>query len=131
MTKTILVAGTYDTKDDELSYLAGVIRDQGGAVCTMDVSVLGDPSRPADVSKHDVAAAGGSSIQEAIDSGDENHAMQIMARGAAAKASELYRDGQGPWHLRLEAAELFRQQWLPLRHSGAFHRKYFLHSMPL
>jgi uncharacterized protein (UPF0261 family) len=28
--KTILVAGTYDTKDDELGYLAGVIRAQGG-----------------------------------------------------------------------------------------------------
>ena len=28
--KTILVIGTYDTKDDELNYLAGVIRNQGG-----------------------------------------------------------------------------------------------------
>jgi uncharacterized protein (UPF0261 family) len=92
--KTILVAGTYDTKDDELHYLAGVIRDQGGQVLSMDVSVLGDPSQPTDVSKHDVAEAGGSSIQEAIDSGDENTAMQIMARGSAAKALELYRAGQ-------------------------------------
>lgn len=94
MTKTILVAGTYDTKDDELNYLCGVITGQGGRVLTMDVSVLGDPSRPTDISKHDVAQAGGSSIQEAIDSGDENTAMQIMARGSAAKALELYRDGK-------------------------------------
>lgn len=93
-TKTILVAGTYDTKDDELHYLCGVIEGQGGRVLSMDVSVLGDPSRPTDVSKHEVAEAGGSSIQEAIDSGDENHAMQIMARGAAAKALELYRAGR-------------------------------------
>jgi len=92
--KTILVAGTYDTKDDELHYLAGVIRDQGGQVLSMDVSVLGDPSQPTDVSKHEVAEAGGSSIQEAIDSGDENTAMQIMARGSAAKALELYRAGR-------------------------------------
>ncbi len=92
--KTILVAGTYDTKDDELHYLSDVIRAQGGKVLSMDVSVLGDPSQPTDVSKHDVAEAGGSSIQEAIDSGDENTAMQIMARGSAAKALELYRAGQ-------------------------------------
>ncbi|MCE8548507.1 Tm-1-like ATP-binding domain-containing protein [Ruegeria pomeroyi] len=92
--KTILIAGTYDTKDDELNYLAGVIRGQGGGVLSMDVSVLGDPSRPTDVSKHEVAEAGGSSIQAAIDSGDENAAMQIMARGAAAKALELYLAGR-------------------------------------
>ena len=35
--KTILVIGTYDTKDDELGFLAQVIRDQGGGVLTMDV----------------------------------------------------------------------------------------------
>jgi uncharacterized protein (UPF0261 family) len=94
MPKTVLVAGTYDTKDDELTYLAGVIRAQGGAVLSMDVSVLGDPAQPTDISKHEVAQAAGSSIQAAIDSGDENHAMQIMATGAAAKALQLYRDGR-------------------------------------
>ena len=42
--KTILVVGTYDTKDSELDYLAHVIRRQGGKVLTMDVSVLGNIS---------------------------------------------------------------------------------------
>ena len=93
-TKTILVAGTYDTKDDELNFIAEVIRGQGGAVLSMDLSVLGDPSAPTDISKHAVAEAGGSSIEVAIDSGDENRAMQIMAQGAAAKALELYRAGR-------------------------------------
>ncbi|SPF76755.1 hypothetical protein ALP8811_01769 [Aliiroseovarius pelagivivens] len=91
--KTILVVGTYDTKDEELNYIADVIREQGGAVATMDISVLGDPSAPCDYSKHDVAEAGGSSIQAAIDSGDENTAMQIMAQGSAALALKLYREG--------------------------------------
>jgi len=84
--KTILVIGTYDTKSDELAYLAECIVAQGGGVLTMDVSVLGEPPAPAHVTKHDVALAAGSSIQEAIASGDENSAMQIMARGAAAQA---------------------------------------------
>ncbi len=76
--KTILVVGTFDTKDDELTFLAGVIRDQGGRVVTMDVSVLGDPSGPTDYSKHDVAKEDDSSIDAAIAAGDENKAMQIM-----------------------------------------------------
>lgn len=94
MSKTILVIGTYDTKDAELSYLSQVIRDQGGAVRSMDVSVLGDPSSPCDISKHDVAQAGGSSIADAIAAEDENIAMQIMARGAADLALTEHRAGR-------------------------------------
>ena len=92
--KTILVVGTYDTKDDELNYMRDCIRGQGGNVLSMDISVLGDPSEPTDYSKHAVAEEGGSSIQAAIDSGDENTAMQIMARGAAMLALRLYREGK-------------------------------------
>jgi uncharacterized protein (UPF0261 family) len=88
--KTILVIGTYDTKDDELGFLADVIRAQGGQVVTMDVSVLGDPSSPTNYSKHDVASEGGSSIEAAIASGNENHAMQIMAKGAALLTARLF-----------------------------------------
>ena len=88
--KTILVVGTFDTKDDELSYMTDCIRSQGGQVLRMDVSVLGDPSSPCDISKHQVAEAAGSSIQTAIDSGDENTAMQIMATGAASLAAQLH-----------------------------------------
>lgn len=91
--RTILIVGTYDTKQEELGYLAQVIRAQGGAVHTMDVSVLGDPIMPTDVSKHQVAEAGGASIAEAIAGEDENLAMQIMARGAAALAARLHADG--------------------------------------
>ncbi|MCB1397011.1 MAG: Tm-1-like ATP-binding domain-containing protein [Rhodobacteraceae bacterium] len=91
--RTILIVGTYDTKQDELGYLAEVIRAQGGGVKTMDVSVLGDPRVPTDYSKHQVAEAGGSSIAEAIAGEDENLAMQIMARGSAALVSRLYAEG--------------------------------------
>lgn len=92
--KTILIVGTYDTKDEELLYMAERITSQGGGVMTMDISVLGDPSQPCDVSKHDVAAAADSSIQTAIDSGDENTAMQMMARGSSALAAKLHTDGK-------------------------------------
>lgn len=94
MTKTILVIGTYDTKSDELDYLTQAIKEQGGNVLTMDVSVLGDPPAPTDISKDQVAEAANSSIQDAIDSGDENTAMQIMARGSSALCRMLYSAGR-------------------------------------
>ena len=92
--KTILVIGTYDTKDDELTFLADVIHAEGGQVITMDVSVLGEPSKPTVYSKHDVAQEAGSSIAAAIVSGSENHAMQIMARGAALLTARMLTEGR-------------------------------------
>lgn len=92
-TRTILVAGTWDTKNDELGYMADVIRAQGGRVMTMDVSVLGDPVAPCDISKHQVAEAAGASIAEAIAAEDENVAMQIMAKGSAHIAARLQAEG--------------------------------------
>lgn len=88
--KTILVIGTYDTKQDELQFIATCIRDAGGQVLSMDVSVLGDTAMSIDFSKHDIAAAAGTDIQSVINSGDENSAMQLMAKGASAVVVELY-----------------------------------------
>ncbi len=92
--KTILIIGTYDTKNDELDYMAERVQAMGGGVLSMDISVLGDPSKPTDFSKHHVAEAGGSSIQAAIDSGDENSAMQIMAKGGSLLARKLFDEGR-------------------------------------
>ena len=94
MGNRILIVGTYDTKDDELTYLAEVIRAQGGEALTMDVSVLGNPKLATDWSKHDVVAEAGTSIEAIIAAEDENVAMQAMARGAAALAARLHREGR-------------------------------------
>ena len=94
MGNRILVAGTWDTKNDELGYIRDVILGQGGEVLAMDVSVLGDPALPVDITKHDVAAAAGSSIAAAIAAEDENVAMQIMASGAASLAARLHAEGR-------------------------------------
>ncbi len=92
--KSILVVGTYDTKNDELEFMADKISALGGTVLTMDVSVLGDPEKPTDYSKHDVAEAGGSSIKAAIDSGSEHLAMQIMSNGACTLSRRLFDGGK-------------------------------------
>jgi uncharacterized protein (UPF0261 family) len=92
--KTILIIGTFDTKSDELGYLRARIEAMGGRTLSMDVSVLGEPAGPVDISKHDVAQAAGSSIEAAIGAGDENLAMQIMAAGAAALTRDLHAEGR-------------------------------------
>ena len=94
MGKCILIVGTFDTKNDELRFVADVIGAQGGRTLTMDVSVLGEPAAPTDFSKHDVAQAADSSIAAAIAADNENTAMQIMARGAATLAARLCAQGR-------------------------------------
>lgn len=94
MTKTILVIGTFDTKADELAYLIGRIRGQGGDVLTMDVSVLGDPPHRVDVTKHEVAGAGGATIDGLIALGEEGAAFEKMSAGAALLTRRLYEDGR-------------------------------------
>ena len=90
--KMILLIGTYDTKNGELDYMADRIRSLGGGVTTMDVSVLADPKRPKDYSKHDVALAGGHSIQAAIGSGSVHRALNMLSDGACERSKRLASD---------------------------------------
>ena len=94
MGNRILVVGTYDTKDDELRYLAGVIRAQGGEALTMDVSVLGAARQLTDWTRHDVIAGAGTTIDAIIALADENAAMQAMAAGSARLARALFDEGR-------------------------------------
>ena len=73
--------------------MADRIRSLGGGVTTLDVSVLGDPRRPTDYSKHHVAQAGGHSVQSAIDSGSEHLAMNMMSDGACVLSKRLVSNG--------------------------------------
>lgn len=92
--KTILLIGTYDTKEPEMRFIEECIVGQGGKVLTMDVSVLGDPKMPTDISKHDVAAAADMTIDEVIALGDENKAFRVMSRGAATVVAQACAEGR-------------------------------------
>lgn len=94
MTKTILVIGTFDTKADELAYLIARIEGQGGAVLAMDVSILGQAKIPVGVTKHQVAAAAGTTIDALIALGEEGEAFERMSAGAANLTRDLHRAGR-------------------------------------
>lgn len=90
----ILIIGTGDTKSDELTFMAATIREGGGVPLMMDVSVLSDPPYQSEFNRHDIAAAAGTFIEAIINSGDENTAMEWMARGARALVKRLHEEGR-------------------------------------
>ena len=59
MARTVVVLATLDTKSEEAQYLKEQIEGLGGSATVMDIGVVGTPSIPADVTRADVAAAGG------------------------------------------------------------------------
>lgn len=89
-TPGILLVGTVDTKADELLYMKACIEAGGGRAVVMDVGVLGEPKFPPDITKQQIAAAAGSSIEAIAAFGDENAAMTKMAEGAVRIALDLH-----------------------------------------
>jgi len=94
MSRTVVIVATLDTKGDEVGYLRQQIEARGHRTIVMDVGILGEPSLRADVTHQEVAAAGGSSLDEVRASGDRRQAVQVMTEGAIRTAQELHRAGR-------------------------------------
>ncbi|MEP7099360.1 MAG: Tm-1-like ATP-binding domain-containing protein [Burkholderiales bacterium] len=88
----VLVLGTADTKSAELQFLVDCILEQDAQALVMDVGVLGLPVITPDIRNDEVALAAGSTLAAVAALGDENAAMQSMARGATALACQLQRE---------------------------------------
>ncbi|MCU1437821.1 MAG: hypothetical protein JWP66_908 [Naasia sp.] len=90
----ILLIGTADTKPDELQFIREQITALGHRCILMDVGVKGECPIEVDISRHEVMAKAGSSLHEILQLNHENSAMQVMASGASALASELAEQGR-------------------------------------
>lgn len=90
----ILLIGTVDTKSDEMAFLRQSVERCGGRALVMDVGVLGKGGFEPDIANTEVAAAAGVTLQQIIDSGDENSSMALMAQGATALALQWYAEGR-------------------------------------
>jgi uncharacterized protein (UPF0261 family) len=90
----ILIAGTADTKADELLFMKACIELEGGSAAIMDVGVLGTPNFDPEYTNAKVAAAAGTTIAAVAQLGDENLAMTKMAEGAVALTLDLYQQGK-------------------------------------
>lgn len=94
MTKTIALLGALDTKGAEYAFVKQCIEARGHRTLLVDVGVLGAPAVEPDVSRAEVAAAGGASIDSLVAKQDRGEAVAAMARGVIALVPKLYAQGR-------------------------------------
>jgi uncharacterized protein (UPF0261 family) len=91
--KTIAVAATLDTRGDEVAFLRRTITDSGHKVISIDMGVLGVPFETGDITREQVALAGGASLQmlqqAAAAGADRSEATRVMVSGARQLIGEL------------------------------------------
>lgn len=94
MARKIAIIGTLDTKGSEVAYIRDLIRAHGRDTIVIDPGVLGGPTVPADISREEVARAGGADLASLIAAGDKGRAMQVMIEGTTAVLARLYAEGE-------------------------------------
>ena len=94
MAKTIAVIGALDTKGDEFAFVKREIERRGHHVVMVDTGVVGQPAFKPDVAAHQIADAGGTSLQQLRETADRGQAMKTMADGVAKVVEQLHRDGK-------------------------------------
>jgi uncharacterized protein (UPF0261 family) len=80
--KTIAVLATLDTKGQEAGFLRQQLKRLGSRALLIDIGVLNVPAAKADVTRAEVARAGGSSLRKLQAAGTREAAQPVMAAGA-------------------------------------------------
>jgi len=82
MNVSIAVLATLDTKGDEVQFLREQIESRGGRAVLIDLGVVGSPMIPADVSREEVAQAGGTPLSVLLENPTRQTAAPVMIAGA-------------------------------------------------
>jgi len=82
MPTTIAVLATLDTKGQEAAFLREQLEALGSGALLVDIGVLNTPAVRADLTRAQVARAGGSSIAALQGAGSRDAAQPVMAAGA-------------------------------------------------
>lgn len=93
-TKTVALVGALDTKGQEYAFLQECIRRNGMATLLIDFGVLGAPAIWPDITRQQVAAAGGADIRVLAAQRDRGSAIAAMARGIEVLLPKLYAEGR-------------------------------------
>jgi uncharacterized protein (UPF0261 family) len=80
-----------DTKGQEAMFIAECLKAEGIAVKIIDAGIKGECTAPVDVTREEVAQAGGKSLGDVQNIGHEGESLQVMTNGAIQCAQELYR----------------------------------------
>jgi uncharacterized protein (UPF0261 family) len=92
--KTIAVVATLDTKGLEADYLRQQIERLGDRALVIDAGVVGTPATRADISREQVAEAGGTPLATLLNTPSREVAAPVMAEGVTQLVSRLVADGQ-------------------------------------
>jgi uncharacterized protein (UPF0261 family) len=92
--KTIVVLATLDTKGREAHYLREQIEKLGDRALVIDTGVVGAPATQADITREQVAAAGGIPLVTLLANPTREVAAPVMAAGATKIVTELAASGQ-------------------------------------
>jgi uncharacterized protein (UPF0261 family) len=90
MKKTIAIVGALDTKGQEFAFLKAEIEKRGCATLVVNTGVLGEAAFEPNVSREQVAQAGGSNLSQLVKRKDRGEAMAVMTKGVAEISRELY-----------------------------------------
>lgn len=92
--KTIVILATLDTKGREAHYLREQIEKLGDRALVIDTGVVGAPATQADITREQVAEAGGVPLTKLLENPTREVAAPVMAAGATKIVTELAASGQ-------------------------------------
>lgn len=92
--KTIAVLGTLDSKGEEHAFVADIIREKGHIPLLIDVGTGSEPTVQPDITRFDVAAAGGIDLQAMIDRQDRGECVVAMSEAAPILVARLAAEGK-------------------------------------
>ncbi|WIV13727.1 Tm-1-like ATP-binding domain-containing protein [Proteiniborus sp. MB09-C3] len=91
--KTIAIAGTFDTKGAEFSYVKELLEGLGLSTFTIHTGVF-EPAFKPDISNCEVAKAAGADIKALAAKKDRALATEILSKGMEKLVPELYKQGK-------------------------------------
>jgi len=94
MPKRIILLGTLDTKGPEFNFARQLLENRGHTPVTIDCGIMGTPFFEPTISRLEVAAAAGTTIENILAKADKNYAIHTMTVGSTSIVEGLYRDGK-------------------------------------
>jgi uncharacterized protein (UPF0261 family) len=91
---TVVLLGTLDTKGVEYAFLRDRLLERGAEVLVVDAGIHEPVGLKPDVSRHEVARAGGADVDELAAGGDRGAAVTAMAAGAEQVVLRLHAEGK-------------------------------------
>jgi uncharacterized protein (UPF0261 family) len=94
MAKTVVIIGALDTKGHEFAFIKDLVEKEGLKTLVVDFGVMGEPALKPDVSRAEVAAAGGGKLDQLRGGDRKDEAMKVMSTGLAVVVRKLFDGGK-------------------------------------